>query len=100
MTGQDPQWLYFDSKFVPYTELNRINQRGIRFVTIRKRGSAILRRLDALPADAWKRALIDIPKRRHKRIRYVDESVTLGDYDGPVRQLAVEGLGRERPSLF
>jgi hypothetical protein len=99
ITGHDPQWLYFDSKLVPYAELARVNERRIWFITIRRRGSAILRRLRALPASDWHRAVIDIPKRRHKNIRYVDETTRLRDYPGSIRQLAVAGLGREEPTL-
>ena len=44
LTGHDPQWRYFDSKLVPYAELARVNARQISFVTIRRRGAAILRR--------------------------------------------------------
>jgi len=99
ITGRDPQWLYFDSKLVPYAELARVNERHIWFVTIRRRGAAILRRLRALPARDWRRAVIDIPKRRHKSIRYLDETVRLRDYPGSIRQLAVAGLGREEPTL-
>lgn len=100
ITGENPQWLYFDSKLAPYAELARVNQRDIYFVTIRRRGAAILRRLEALPAKCWQPAVIDIPKRRHRRIRYVDETVSLRDYYGSVRQLAVKGLGREQLTLF
>src|SRR5262249_49877534 len=71
----------------------------IWFVTIRRRGAAILRRLRARPATDWRRAVLDIPKRRHKNIRYVDETVRLRDYPGPLRQLAGIGLGREEPTL-
>jgi hypothetical protein len=99
ITGHDPQWLYFDSKLVPYTELARIQERHISFISIRRRGSAILRRLRALPASAWHRAVIDIPKRRHKNVRYVDETTRLRDYPDPIRQVAVAGLGREEPTL-
>jgi hypothetical protein len=94
IAGRDPQWLYFDSKLAPYSELSRVNQRGIWFVTIRRRGTAVLRRLHALPVQAWRRAVLDIPKRRHQHVRYVDETVTLRGYNGPIRQLAVDGLGR------
>jgi hypothetical protein len=100
LTGSDPQWLYIDSKVMTYPELSRLNQRGICFVTIRRRGAAILRRLARLPADAWQRAVIDTPKRCHTHIRYFDEWVRLPGYEGDVRQLAVGGLGREEPSLF
>ena len=99
VTGHDPQWLYFDSKLVPYAELTRLNERHISFITIRRRGTAILRRLRTLPEAAWHRAVIDIPKRRHKNIRYVDETTRLRDYPRPIRQVAVMGLGREEPTL-
>jgi hypothetical protein len=100
ITGQDPQWLYFDSKVVPYPELSRVNQRGGWFVTIRRRGAAVLRRLAALPAQAWQRAVIDTPKRCHQRLRFVDEILKLPGYAGPIRQVAVAGLGREQPTLL
>jgi hypothetical protein len=100
VTGHDPHWLYFDSKLVPYAELARVHERGISFVTIRRRGAAILRRLRQLPASDWHRAVIDIPKRRHKNVRYLDETTRLRDYPEPIRQVAVTGLGREEPTLF
>jgi hypothetical protein len=100
LTGSNPQWLYFDSKLVPYTELARLQARGIWFITIRRRGGSLLRRLRLLPASAWQGAVIDTPKRCHQHIRYVDEMVRLRDYGGWVRQLAVDGLGREAPTLF
>ena len=83
-----------------YAELSRINGRGIHFVTIRRRGVALLRRLARQPPSAWKPAVIDIPKRCHQRIRYLAEDVRLRGYEGPIRQIAVTGLGREDPTLF
>jgi hypothetical protein len=100
LTGADPRWLYFDSKLAPYGELSRVNQRGIWFVTIRRRGRSLMRRLQQLPAAAWQKAVLDTPKRCHQHVRYVEEAVRLRDYAGPVRQLAVAGLGREEPTLF
>ena len=100
ITGHDPHWLYFDSKLVPYAELARLQARGIWFITIRRRGAALLRRLRAVPAKDWRRAVIDIPKRRHKNVRYLEETTRLRDYPGSIRQVAVAGLGREEPTLF
>jgi hypothetical protein len=99
LIDHDPQWLYFDSKVVPYSELAKVARRPIWFVTIRRRGAAILRRLNAVPAAAWRRAVIDIPKRRHKNIRYLDEAVKIRDYPEKIRQVAVAGLGRDEPTL-
>ena len=99
-TGTDPDWLSFDSKLTDYPELSRVNQRGIHFITIRRRGSAILRRLDQLPATAWSKAVIDTPQRCHQAIRYLDETIRLRGYEGTIRQIAVTGLGRAKATLF
>ena len=72
----------------------------MRFITIRRRGAAVIRRLRNLPATAWQRAVIDIPKRRHKHIRFVEETIRLRGYDEGIRQVAVDGLGREQPTLM
>jgi hypothetical protein len=100
LTGSDPAWLYFDSKVTTYAELSRLNQRPIWFVTIRRRGSAVVRRLRQLPASSWHKAVIDTPKRCHRNVRYVDERVRLRGYDGEVRQVALDGLGNEQPTLL
>ena len=100
ITATDPQWLYFDSKLIDYPEMSRVNQREIHFVTIRRRGAAILRRLERRPASEWRKAVIDTPKRCHQQIRYLDEAVHLRGYEGPIRQITVTGLGRDQPTLF
>jgi hypothetical protein len=100
LTGVHPQWLYVDSKVVPYPELAPLHPRGLWFVTIRRRGAAILRRLSALPASPWRQAVSDTPHRRHQRLRYLEETVHLPGSKGSLRQLAVTGLGRAQPTLF
>jgi hypothetical protein len=67
LTGHDPEWLYFDSKLTTYAELSRLNQRGVHFVTIRRRGARLVQKILDRPAGDWTSAVIDIPKRRQKR---------------------------------
>lgn len=100
LTGSDPSWLYFDSKVTTYAELNQLNERDIQFVTIRRRGASVVRRLLRLPARAWTKTMIDTPQRCHQQIRYIDEQVHLPDYAEPMRQVALLGLGREQPTLL
>ena len=80
--------------------MSRLNQRGVRFITIRRRGRGLLQRLQAVPAEQWYGAVISTPKRCHQRVRYVDEWVRLRGYQGQVRQVAVDGLGNEKPTLL
>ena len=99
--GKNPEWLYFDSKLTTYEELSQVAKRnGVFFVTIRRRGTSIIKRLLSIPPSKWQSAVIDIPKRRHQQIRYFDERITLRGYEGEIRQIAVTGLGREQPTLF
>jgi hypothetical protein len=100
LMGKNPQWLYFDSKLTTYQELSRLNEKQVWFVTIRRRGTRVLQRLANLAAASWQKAVIDIPKRRHQQIQYVDERIELTEYHGEARQIAVRGLGRENPTLF
>ncbi len=41
ITGVYPEWLYFDSKATNYPGLSKLNQRGIWFITIRRRPQTI-----------------------------------------------------------
>lgn len=93
-TGREPPWRYVDSKLAPYPERSRVHQRRMWCVTIRRRGTALLRRLHALPAHTWRRAVLDIPTRRHQHVRAVDATVPRRGDDGPIRQLALDGCGR------
>jgi hypothetical protein len=99
--GADPAWVYFDSRFTTYAEMNRLNARGkTSFITIRRRGSRILRGLADQPNSAWRRTVIDTPKRRHQNIRYLEQIIRVADYEGDLRQIAVTGLGRDKPTLL
>ena len=99
--GADPAWVYFDSRFTTYAEMNRLNARGkTSFITIRRRGSRILHDLAKQPSSAWRRTVIDTPKRRHKNIRYLEQLIHVADYTGELRQIAVTDLGRDKPTLL
>jgi hypothetical protein len=99
--GADPAWLYFDSRLTTYAEMNRLNIRGkTSFITIRRRGSRVLRGLTDQPKSAWRRTVIRTPKRRHPNIQYLEQFIHVADYDGELRQIAVIGLGRDKPTLL
>jgi hypothetical protein len=99
-TGRYPARLLFDSRVTTYAQLYELEQRRIGFITIRRRGCGMLRRLDKLPASAWQTCQIVQAKGKNRNIRYLDEQTHLSGYQGAVRQLVVQGLGREEPTFF
>jgi Transposase DDE domain len=99
-TGHLPEELIFDSKLTTYGNLNRLNQQGIQFITLRRRSAQLLHDLLARPRSAWRQIELDSVSRVYKTPRILDETVTLADYKGPIRQIAVTDLGHEEPTLL
>ena len=86
-TGHYPARLLFDGRVTTYAGLNDLEQRRVGFITIRRRGRGMLRRVEGLPADAWQSCCVTQAKRQKRSIQYVDEEVRLRDYQGAVRDL-------------
>jgi transposase len=99
-TGQYPARLLFDSRATTYAGLSQLTQRQVGFITIRRRGSGMLARVDRLPADRWRRCQITQAKGKRRQVAHVEEWIHLDGYDGAVRQLIVTGLGHESPTFF
>jgi transposase len=99
-TGQYPARLLFDSRATTYGGLNQLNEAGVGFITIRRRGPSMLARVERLPASSWQQCQIIQAKGKRRQVSYVEERVDLDGYQGKVRQLIVTGLGHEQPTFF
>jgi hypothetical protein len=99
-TGRLPKELVFDSKLTTYDNLNRLNQRGIAFITLRRRSRKLLGDIYRAPASAWRRIELENIARTYRTPRVLDERIPLRGYEGPIRQLTVTDLGHEEPTLL
>jgi transposase len=99
-SGHCPARVILDSRVTVYAGLSELNQRRVGFITVRKRGAAMLRRVAATPARAWQRCQVIQAGTRRRDVQYLDEIVELPEYEGEVRQLVVKGLGREKPTFL
>ncbi|MGH9891580.1 MAG: hypothetical protein ACREA0_06285 [bacterium] len=99
-TGHAPKELIFDSKLTTYENLDRVNQAGIRFITLRRRSKQMVAALRAKPVGAWRRIELENVTREYRTPRILDGEVTLKGYTGPIRQITVEDLGHEEPTLL
>jgi len=79
---------------------DRLDKRGVLFITLRRRGAAILRTLDALPNAAWRRVTLHGVSRQFRHVQVVETMVDLREVHRPLRQIAARGLGRDEPTLF
>jgi len=99
-TGALPPHLVFDSQLTTYPVLDRLDKRGILFITLRRRGPAILRQLHDLPKAQWKTMKLAGVSRRYQKPSYVETALSLRGIATALRQIAVRGLGHEEPTLF
>jgi hypothetical protein len=99
-TGRLPEELIFDSKLTTYANLDRLNQQGIEFITLRRRSKTLLDEVARTPTSAWRRIELENVSRAYRTPRVLDRRVTLPGYDGPIRQLTVADLGHENPTLL
>jgi len=98
--GKLTSTLVFDSKLTSYEHLNTLNEMGLHFITLRRRGKNLLEALDHVPRNCWKKIHLDIPKRKYKDPLAFDSIVKLTGYDDNLRQIVLKGTGRENPSFL
>ena len=99
-TGQVPAELVFDSQLTTQAHLHQLNQRGIRFMTLRRRSRKMLGRIWSQPASAWRRITLPSLSRTFRTPKVLDERVRLKDYEGELRQVSVIDLGHEQPTVL
>lgn len=99
-TGRYPEEIVFDSKLTTYGNLNRLNKKGVQFITLRRRSKKMLRALNALPESAWRKIELEKVSREFRTPKIIDQKISLPDYEGPIRQIAVTDLGHEEPTFL
>lgn len=96
-TGQMPGLLVFDSQLTTHAELAALDEQEIGFITLRRRGKNLIDQVAALPNDAWRPVRLERPgKHRNVTVAEMDATIERRSF----RQLAVQGLGRDQPTLL
>lgn len=90
--------LIFDSRFTTYANLSKLNEDGVKFMTLRRRGSRLVASVQDL--KAWKRIHLPHGKRKYPNPLVHESTVTLPGYDGELRQVIMKNHGRESPTFL
>jgi len=99
-TGKLPEELIFDSKLTTYGHLHQINQRGIAFITLRRRSAKMLQEIYREPVSAWRRIELPGVSRIYKTPRVLDRRIQLPGYQGELREVVIDDLGHEEPTFL
>lgn len=99
-TGHFPEELIFDSKLTTYAHLDKLNQMGIVFITLRRRSQKMIHAIHQEPISAWRRIELKGVSRLYKTPKILDQRIELRGYHGEVRQVVVQDLGHEEPTIL
>ncbi len=96
--GARPRHLVFDSQLTTYANLARLDEMGITFMTLRRRSPALLKEIALLPRSAWRRIELDVPTRKYRTPRVVEQSTQVAGKN--FRQLFIRDLGHDEPTIL
>ena len=99
ITKEVTETLVFDCKFTSYEILNDLATDNIHFVTLRKRNAKLLENVKNIPKDHWVKMNLNIPKRKHKKIKIYEQEIKLTNCTKPFRQIIVKDHGRDKPTF-
>lgn len=98
LRGADPKHLVFDSQLTTYANLARLDDRGIAFITLRRRAPKLMKEIVLLPRSAWKVIELDVPTRKYRTPRVYEQRVHLAGRD--FRQFFIKDLGHDEPTIL
>ncbi len=94
------KYLVFDSKFTSYENLAKLNENGIKFLTIRRRGKKIVEEINRLPKSSWKTQRVACAGNKNRTLKINDSIISLKGYGEKIRQVAITGHGKIKPALI
>jgi hypothetical protein len=100
VSGADPRMLVMDQKVTTQPVLGELDDRGVKFLTLRVRSPSLVKQIEKLrPADFTTITLDRSGKHTTPRV-HESTGVKLTKYPGTVRQFIVTGLGRDAPTVI
>lgn len=90
--------LVFDCRFTTFGNLDKINKREIKFITIRPRCPSLVKHIDSIDESKWKKVKVSKVK-GIRTVRVYEEYKELSDYDGLVRHVYIK-TNRLKPAII
>lgn len=105
--NKELKYLVFDSRFTNYENLSKLDEKGIKFITIRRRGKNIVEYINNIPKNQWKIKRVEQAGLKKRTLKVYEETIKLQGYKDTttgkrkeVRQIAITGHGKIKPALI
>jgi hypothetical protein len=102
---QELKYLVFDSKFTNYENLSKLDDKAVKFITIRRRGKNIIEQIQK--NSSYKTIRVETGGLKKRTLKIRDETTTLRGYYNletketkQIRQITITGHGKIKPALI
>jgi hypothetical protein len=99
------KYLIFDSKFTNYRNLSKLDDRQIKFITIRRRGEKMIEQINRI--TTWKTIRVEQSGLKKRTLKVHEQHVTLPGYTDEItgeaktiRQVIITGHGKIKPAVI
>jgi len=92
--------LVFDSKATTYQNLDKLNKKHIKFVTIRRRGAKLVERINKIKSSDWQKIRVKRANGKSRQVKVFEEKARIKDYEDPIRQIYLSGHGKVKPAII
>jgi hypothetical protein len=90
--GRKVNYLVFDSKFTTLQNLGRINDEGIKFITIQRKSKGLNEKIQKIPESGWKSTRIERANNKSRLATYSESTHINPRYgEQPLRQIFLKG---------
>lgn len=94
------KYLVFDSKFTTYENLNKLNEKGYKFITIQRKSKRLEDKIANLPKNRWKNIRVMRANGKGRIVAACEDATTLSGYDGDIRQVFIAPKGKIKPAII
>jgi len=95
--GKKERTYIFDLRAGTIPLLNKLNKRGLKFITLKPRSDAEIEDLRNTSPSDWKRVYIDIPRRKVFQPLVLDRMINLPGYERKIREIVLTENGHPEP---
>ena len=94
------KYLVFDSKFTTYQNLSKLNGKGIKFITVRRRSKTLIEHIENIDGSRWKKIAVEKAGGKGRTVTACEESCAIKDYDGIIRQVFIKDSRKTKPAIL
>ena len=94
------KYLVFDSKFTTYENLNKLDKKGLKFITIQRKNKSLNDKIAAIPDSSWKDIRIMRSNGKGRIIRVCESKSFLTGYEGEIMQVFIAQPGKAKPAIL